>query len=703
MEVKVAVTKDYTDSLQKLGSSIQKKAYDVLYKFKQNPYSSALNYEKIRDMKDSRVRTLRIDLKYRAIVRFPDEGDIFIFLYAGNHNESMAWAKNKRFDLNSVTNMFQYFDESFVEKPVWREQTEKTTEKSILDSYTEEELISVGVPKILIPGLKDIYSVRELDENIKGYVSADIFEILEFCVEGYPIHEIQDYFLMGDEGKGTTLDEAINMKANKRYVQTVTAESEIDSVLRNPIESWRIFIHPKQMVYVKGIEGHYKGSFQLKGAAGTGKTVVAMHRAKFLLENVYTESEDKVLFTMFSNKLSESVGSNLRNMCSLEDLRRIDVVNLHSWLAKYLRGHGVHFEIIKYKERVRILDQSIKIYGEELEISVKEVADEIDSVISYHGITTLEEYLRVSRKGMGRKLGKRQRETMWRIARGYFKYIYDAGKSEWWLMVKKAKALMDEHGDVDFSAIIVDECQDFGMAEYRLLRHMVAKKKDDLFMVGDIRQRIYSQPCNFERCGINIRGNRTRELKLNYRNTYEIAAYADAVLKDMEFIDFSGEIVGHIKSRCVMNGKEPVVKSFPNASQEAKYVVNELKELLSFGYQYREIAIVSREKGHLKEVKEYLSKVGIPFIEGRDMSMIGDDMVHLSTMHGVKGFEYKVAFLVGVNDKEMPRAPRMTEAITEEEKVSLIRTEKSLLYVSMTRARDMLYIISSGKMSRLVI
>ncbi|MEJ6949416.1 UvrD-helicase domain-containing protein [Natronospora cellulosivora (SeqCode)] len=491
MNIDIAITKSYLTALSGVPKTIQKKANNLFEKFKLNPTAASINYESIINMRDDKVRTVRVDQKYRAIIIHPPEGNVYLFVYIDNHDEAMKWAQNKVFDVNRATSAIQVVDLEIGKKEAVQSETkidwEKKYKKSIADRYTKGELVSIGIPKIVLPVLSLIKSEQDLIDHVKEYVSEDIYEILSYCLDGIDIDEIKECFSIENDYQTDTMREAINKSVNRPYIKVVSDEEVITKVLNDPIDYWRIFIHPQQNKYVIGNDGNYKGSFQLKGAAGTGKTVVAMHRAKYLAENIYTRSEDKILFTTYSRKLTKSVEYNLKNMCGLESLSRIEVINLHSWIAQYLRRHNIDFKIIDEKKRIRFINKAIDIAGFQDEYTVSDIITEIDVVLSYHQIMDLNSYLRVSRNGAFKKLGRNQRKEVWQILSQYFELLHEAGLIEWWIIIKDVIYMVSRKKDVEYSAIIVDEAQDFGMAEYRLIRALIEKKVNLLSEIFDKR------------------------------------------------------------------------------------------------------------------------------------------------------------------------------------------------------------------------
>ncbi len=698
MNIEIAITRSYLQALGKLPKNIQKKANELFDKFKENPDAASINYEKINNTKDAKVRTVRVDQKYRAVVLHPDVGNLYMFVYIDNHDEAMDWARNRIFNINEHTSALQVVDLNII-NDLDQEYVEKDERIAISGRYSDDELLIIGIPKMIIPVLKIVYDMEDLVDKIKSYVSDDIFEILEFCVEGLPIEEILECFAGETVNENDSLLDIINKPVNKDYVCVVTNDDLIKEVLKDPIDYWRIFMHPIQRKFVYGNKGQYKGSFQLKGAAGTGKTVVAMHRAKYLAENVYTSDGDMVLYTTYSKKLTKSVEYNLKNMCSIDTLRRIEVVNLHSLIANYLKKHKLKFKIVDDQSRYKFARHALQKLGLDTIYSENDILQEIDAVISYYQLTDYNAYLKVSRNGTYKKLGKSQRMEMWSILSEYFEMLNESNQKEWWMVIHDTVNMINRKNEQPYKAIIVDEAQDFNMPEYRFLRALISEGPNDLYIVGDIRQKIYSGQVNFSKCGINILGNRTRELILNYRNTYEINQFAYSILQDVQFKSMDDSLVIGNKAHTIISGEKPVIKQFRSSSEEVEYICAEVAKITAGGIAHNEIAIIARTNGIVKEFSEGLKKNGIMSIPLEDVDSLNQKKIYIGTMHSIKGFEFKIVFIVGANNSMIPFASHLERLEYERERELFMKMEKALLYVAATRARDKLYLIGSPEIS----
>lgn len=699
MEIKVAITQTYLEAMQKLPKKIFKKATELFEKFKNNPTSSALNYEKIKDMKDENVRTLRVDQKYRAIVVFPTQGNTYTFVYVDDHDLAMDWARNKTFGKNILTDSIQMVDEKFFTEHFTDSGKVNKNEENkpiILENYSEEELIGLGVPNLLIPSLNFIKDSKSLNEYFKGRVSQDIIDILEYCLMQEPIDSIKEIFSQGNQQLEN--DNLYNELSNS-YVKVLTEDEDIKEVLSQGLDSWRIFLHPSQIKLVKGYGGNYKGPINIKGSAGTGKTVVAMHRAKYLLENIY--KNDKILYTTFSKKLIKSVEYNLKNMCSMEELKRIDVKNIDALIADYLRKYEIKYRIVTDSQRSELINEAIIRTNQEKQYTVNDIINEIDIVIKNNNIITLDDYLSISRIGAYKKAGKNQRLEMWDIYTEYLQILRDNELFEWWQMINVAIKILNEKKDYQYEAIIVDESQDLGMPEFRFLRAFIPEKENDLFIVGDVKQRIYNSYVNFSKCGINIRGNRSSILKINYRNTCEIGDLAVEVLKGNKYKDLDGERIDEHHNYSLLIGDNPILKDFDNLKDEYNYIIQEINNLLVEGYQLYEIAVVSRTNKYISDFVEFARNHGLKSCSLEEVD-ISNDMFYYGTMHSIKGFEFRVVFVIGASEEELDLNYYVEKIDNDKEKKSFITLTKSLLYVAITRAREMVYITGVPELSNLI-
>ena len=261
------------DKLFELPKNVQLRVRDFQRKFKENPFSPAINLEKIASFEDDSLRTARIDDTYRAIIGVAS-GDTYCLLYIDHHDEAMRWAQHKRFAWNSYTNSFQV-TRITMEEVV--EQRGKERDDTVFAKYTDEQLLRIGVPEHQLPLVRSIKDMDDL-EKAESSLSGDVFEYLFYLMDdGTDINNIITEVEAGKEQDG---DSTIN---NKRNFIEITDDEELERVIAEGTEKWQIFLHPSQRLLV---EKSYAGSLKVTGGGGTGKTVAPHADATACLASV---------------------------------------------------------------------------------------------------------------------------------------------------------------------------------------------------------------------------------------------------------------------------------------------------------------------------------------------------------------------------------------------------------------------------------
>ena len=336
----IAISDDFLTAYSQIPQAQQKKVREFVTRFQENPKSSAINYEALIDAKDSRVRTVRIGLEYRAIVLHPEKGDAYVLLWVDHHDEAMDWAKNKVFDINPRTGALQILDTKFINT-----LPSKTPQDmdSLFSAFSDPDLLRTGLPKGLLPAIRALKTVGDLDE-IQKYLPAETYEALFWIANlGYSIEQAINETSQPQKDIDTdNLSQALSHPDSKRRFVSVQNVDELVEILNAPLAKWRIFLHPSQAALVN--KDNFNGPVRVLGGAGTGKTVVAMHRAKYLAVKVFTKPTDRILVTTYSKTLAINLRNNLQSLCGPE-IERIEVVHLHSWAANFLRSQGISFEI----------------------------------------------------------------------------------------------------------------------------------------------------------------------------------------------------------------------------------------------------------------------------------------------------------------------------------------------------------------------
>lgn len=689
--VKVAISIDFMTAFAKLPRQIQGKVTEFVNKFRNNPLSPGINYEKLK-FKDQKLYSVRIDDTYRGIIARQQETGTYLLLWVDHHDEAYAWAASKRCEVNPQTGAIQVFDIQTV-----TEQPEAEATRCIFAGIQDKDLLTLGVPEIQLPFIRSLTSKEAFFQAVSS-IPHDAYENLSWLVEGFPIDEVLK--LAASEissGKsGENLSAALNEPLTLKSFYVLEGEDELRKIMAEPLEMWRVFLHPTQR---KIVMKDYSGPARVLGGAGTGKTVVAMHRAKFLASKC--EGRQKILVTTFTTNLAADIRENLRKICTVDELRKIEVINIDAWVNQFMRDEG-YPPVVKYNEEIDALwDKAISTAGQNLPFDRSFYEEEWNRVVIAQEALSLEKYIKANRNGRGTRLDRRTKMNVWKVFECYQKQMNENKIRDINTAMYECKVLLEESSlKPSYAGIIVDEGQDFSNNAYRLIRALAGEEhQNDIFIVGDSHQRIYGNRPTLSKCGINVRG-RSSILKINYRTTEEIRKSAFALLNGMSFDDLDDDKDLGDKCQSLTHGEKPVVKNFADASMEFDYILNEVKNLQDSGVALSDICIVARTKKLLGDYIALLTKSGIRSYEIKTEK--SDDRnfdgLRVATMHRVKGLEFSYVFVAAVNNRivPLPAAINNTDTVSKAESIA---SEKCLLYVAMTRAQKGVYITSYGKPS----
>ncbi len=683
---KVAIANTVWDSVARLPKTIQVKMSEFIGKFSANPRHPGLHYEKLNHMADPKIRSVRVNLEYRAIVA--EQDDTYLLLWVDHHNEAYDWAKNKRCDVNDFTHSIQVLDTTLVETM----ESNTISDDGIFSSISDNELLKLGVSKIVIPFIRSVKDDKAFFDA-KESLPVDVYENLSYFLEGIPVSEIID--MVACEPASLTLSDALDTAASRRGFFVVEGEEELKKMLEAPSEKWRVFLHPKQREIV---EKNYSGPARAMGGAGTGKTVVAMHRTKQLAAKI--EGNKKILFTTYTVNLAQDIEENLKKICTPQELGHIEVTNLDAWVATYFAKSKSKCKIEYDNDKLDHLWELAIGRSEVEDYSISFLKEEWKEVISSKDAFELEKYIRVPREGRGVGLDRRSRMKVWRVVSAYMEIMDEKGICDQDYATYLCKENVKE-ADGLYESVVVDEGQDLSQVQYRLIRALAGPEhKNDVFIVGDSHQRIYENAAVLSQCGINIRG-RSSILRVNYRTTDEIRKYANSILKGLSFDDMDEGTVEINAETSLTHGNVPKVEGFRSSTEEFEHVKDRIEQLVVSGVSEEEICIVARTNSIISDLKEYFSKCGRSLYElknnkSEDRSIQG---VRCATMHRVKGLEFQYLFIVAANRNVLPLKNVVKNATNE---LEAIKREKCLVYVALTRARIEASVSYSGEPSEFI-
>jgi superfamily I DNA/RNA helicase len=415
------------------------------------------------------------------------------------------------------------------------------------------------------------------------------------------------------------------------------------AIMNAPLAQWRIFLHPTQR---KLADSDRNGPMRILGGAGTGKTVLAMHRAKWLAEN-RLEQGQKVFITTFTRNLAQDIEENLKTLCGQAVMPRIEVQNLDAWVYGFLRKHQYEYSIVFDRRSGPAADAwnlALSTVDSSIGLPKGFYEEEFENVILAQGVTTRDDYRQARRKGRGTILTRSKRDAIWPVFEEY-----RAG-----LALRKLKEVDDAYRDAasllsqepsPYASVIVDETQDFGPQALKLLRAMVQPGKNDLFFVGDGHQRIYNQHrASMSACGIDIRG-RGRKLYLNYRTTEEIRRAAVALLEGCEVDDLDEGSDEVRKYKSVSRGAEPAFIQVGHLEEAFAKTVNVVTSAIA---EARSICVMVPTKHEAQEILKTLKAAGIntTLIGPNERDRADSSAARVATMHRAKGLEFDEVVLI---------------------------------------------------------
>lgn len=689
---KVAISADFLNAFAALPRQIQGKVTEFMNKFRNDPTSPGINYEKLNACQDKKICSVRIDDTYRGIVVRQPETGVYLLLWVDHHDEAYAWAKNKKCEVNPKTGAIQIYDMIVTPQVIPAAQ-----DFMLFSEVSDKDLIELGLPEDMLSFVRGIGDAEDFYGK-KSSFPADAFETLSWLVEGFPLAEVKALAKEEQEARkvSDSLADALDSPETLKSFVVVEGEEELRRIMAEPLEKWRVFLHPTQR---KIVNKNYSGAARVLGGAGTGKTVVAMHRAKHLASGL--KDKERILFTTYTANLASDIKDNLRKICTLDELRRIDVINLDAWVAQFLREHGYSAEIVYDDTVTKLWEDAVAANDFSGEFPVSFYEEEYSRIVVAQEAFSLEKYIKASRTGRGTRLDRKKRMQIWKVFEAYQNMMKEQKVRDINTAMYECRLLLSKStSETRYKHVIVDEGQDLSMNGFRLLRAIAGDEHDnDIFIVGDAHQRIYKNKAVLSKCGINVRG-RSSILRINYRTTEEIRKSAFALLNGISFDDLDDDFDTGDRCQSLTHGKAPQVLRFNNANEEFDAVLKEIKRLIDSGVSAKNICVVARTHKLLDDYISQFTSNGLRCYEirGNKADDRGLDGIRVATMHRVKGLEFQYIFIVAANKRIIPLASAIdhTDSVSEQETMT---AEKCLLYVALTRAQKGAYISSYGQIS----
>lgn len=679
---KVALSQDFLAQLPKLPAAVQGKVMKWTVRFQADPTAPGINYETIKAARDPNLRSIRIDGDWRGIVFKPPRGDVYVLLYVGHHDSAYRWAENKKLTINPVTGAMQLISLEHVVEPAPAPAPQGGGEEGMALLYaglSNTQLMSLGVPEDMLDAVRAVDSEEALDA-LQPHLPSEAYEGLFLVAAGDTVEQVLQSRATRVDAKVDTEDfgKALETAESRSRFYVVEDEEALRAVMNAPLAQWRVFLHPTQYRLARG---NRNGPVRVLGGAGTGKTVLAMHRAKWLAENATPEGK-KVLFTTFTRNLAIDIEQNLKTLCSRETMEKIEVKNLDAWVAGFMRAHRIEHRIVYDRSQdgaLQAWQAAMTMTDPKLDLPDEFYEDELEQVVLAQGVTTLDQYRTVRRVGRGMVLTRAMRDAIWPVFEEYrgqlasrrLKEVDDAYRE----IAEMIEA--DPQGRPDYSAIVVDETQDFGPQALKLLRAMIPPGTNDLFFVGDGHQRIYNRNrAVMSRCGIDIRG-RAHKLYLNYRTTEEIRRQAVALLEGCEIDDLDGGLDENKRYKSLSHGPSPEICLASGLDEAATLAAGFVRRWLEQCKDVDDLSfcVVSHSNKYRDALGARFNAEGMKTItiSAQGSYDEGRNVVHLATMHRAKGLEFDCVVVVAPKDYLGPAEKTLAH--------------RRLLYVALTRAK----------------
>lgn len=679
MEFRIADT--FTDSLARLNGDEQKAVKTTAFDLQLDPANPGMSFHKLDRAKDKNFWSVRVGSDIRLIVH-RTQGSLLL-CYVGHHDKAYDWAERRRLLTHPKTGAAQLVEiretvqEVVVQTFVAADapQTEAVREP-LFARFADDELLSYGVPAEWI---EDVRSATEdtilaLAEHLPTEAAE---ALLQLATGGTPFPR---------RPASTQTNPLDHPDAQRRFRVMANAE-ELQRALDSPWEKWTVFLHPEQREWV---EREYTGPARVSGSAGTGKTVVALHRAVHLAR---AHAGTRVLLTTFSDTLANALHTQLRRLVSNEPrlAERIDVHSLDAIGLRLYKSHIGPVALVGRKALLELVKEAAAAVGGH-KFSTRFLITEWEQVVDAWQLTNWDEYRDVLRLGRKTRLPERQRLVLWSIferVRAELEALKLITQAELFTVLA---ATLAKAKNPPFDFAVVDEAQDIAIYHLRFLAALGGDRSNSLFFAGDLGQRIFQQPFSWLALGVDVRG-RSRTLRVNYRTTHQIRIKADRLLGP-EVSGADGNLEDRRNTVSVFNGPPPDVRVHKNQAAEIAAVSQWISDHAKGGVAPHEFGVFVRSDAQLDRARSAVQETGLPFrVLDENVEPTGG-YVSISTMHLAKGLEFRAVVVMACDDEVIPLQARIESVGDDADLQEVYETERHLLYVACTRARDYLLVAS---------
>ena len=742
------IAETFTDSLARLTGEEQKAVKTTAFDLQLATGNGSLatvhgmSFHKLDQARDKNFWSIRVSGDIRIIVH-KTTGSLLL-CYVDHHDKAYNWAERRKLETHPKTGAAQLVEiretvqdiliPNYIQQDLPPQSQSALINKirgqtlPLFANIPDTELLNYGVPAEWLPDVRK--ATEESIFALADHLPAEATEaLLELATGGKPrlptpVTPAADPFDHPD--------------AQRRF-RVMTNVEELQRALDFPWEKWAIYLHPEQRQWV---EKDYTGPARVSGSAGTGKTIVALHRAAHLAR---THPDARILLTTFSDTLAHALQSKLKRLLGNQP-RLGERIDVHSLSAIGQRLYKTHLGPATLVDRATLSeiisaaaqpgraeppacppeasrrrnppspcrsaapqrDLPSRSPGTPQTHLAKQCAaaaahkftphfllTEWEQVVDAWQLTTWDSYRDVTRLGRKTRLPEPQRQILWSIfdrVRAELKSRNLITESELFSNLAVAIAQKAQTGKTVFDFAVVDEAQDLSVSHLRFLAALGADRPEALFFAGDLGQRIFQQPFSWKALGVDVRG-RSRTLRVNYRTSHQIRAQADRLLGPA-VTDIDGTTEDRSDTVSVFNGPPPAIQSFQTQDEEVRAVAAWITAQTKTGILPHEFGIFVRSEAQLDRARAAVTAAGLPFKILDDHVATTTGHVSISTMHLAKGLEFRAVAVMACDDEIIPLQERIETVGDDADLREVYDTERHLLYVACTRARDHLLVTS---------
>jgi mRNA-degrading endonuclease RelE of RelBE toxin-antitoxin system len=691
VEFRIADT--FTDSLARLTGDEQRAVKTTAFDLQLHPDRPGMSFHKLDKAKDKHFSSVRVGSDIRLIVHRSESS--LLLCYVAHHDKAYDWAERRKLETHPRTGAAQWVEIRETVKeivvPVYVQTTRSAERpksavetKPLFGSASNDELLRYGVPAEWIDDVRKATGDTLL--ALADHLPAEAAEaLLELATGGKPRVSVPAVI------EANPFD---HPDAQRRF-RVMTNVEELQRALDFPWEKWTVFLHPEQQQWVRR---DYNGPARVSGSAGTGKTIVALHRTAHLAR---THSDARVLLTTFTDTLAHALHTKLKRLLGNEPrlAERIDVLSLN---AIGLRLHKTHIgqAATASRDQVRDLmsDAASVVSGQKF--SLHFLMTEWQQVVDAWQLENWEAYRDVARLGRKTRLPETQRAVLWSI----FERVRAGLKTRHLIthaaLFSALAAAISKNTNVVFDYVVVDEAQDISVAHLKFLAALGGGRPNALFFAGDLGQRIFQQPFSWKALGVDIRG-RSRTLRVNYRTSHQIRTQADRLLGPV-VTDVDGNSETRSDAVSVFSGPPPTIRSLKSESEEIKIVGDWIMEWAKAGVLPHEFGVFVRSDAQLERARSAVQEAGMALTVLDEHVETTSGHVSISTMHLAKGLEFRAVAVMACDDEIIPLQERIETVGDDADLQEVYESERHLLYVACTRARDHLLVTCVAPASEFV-